>query len=113
MKTENPDTHTLRVTQLFYYRQTETVRRLLSFRTGHQWARLYSPTGDMATLNEFAKSIGCKPEWMKMFPGPSHYLLTPFARERAVKAGAVEVTAEEWTRELDAWRAKFQTAKKG
>ena len=97
------------VTPLFYWRQTESLRRLLSLRTGHQWARLYC--ADIVRLNEFAESIGCKKEWLKMFPGPAHYLLTPFTRTRAVKSGAVEVTAEQWTKELDDWRAKFQTAK--
>ena len=106
----NPDSPKIFVTPLFYWRQTENLRRLLSLRTGHQWARLYGE--DQNALNAFAESIGCKKEWLKMFPGPAHFLLTPFTRVRAVKAGAIEVTTEDWTKELDAWREKFKTAQK-
>lgn len=42
-------------------------------------------------LHAFAKRIGMKRHWFQNHPRLKHYDLTPYMREKALQAGAVEV----------------------
>lgn len=44
-------------------------------------------------LHEFAAKIGLRHEWFQDKPGFPHYDLTPSRRLKAVKLGAIELTA--------------------
>lgn len=62
-------------------------------RNGHRWCHLFADT--TSELREFARKIGLDPKWVQTRGEIVHYDLTPDRRERAVKAGARELSREE------------------
>ena len=54
--------------------------------------------GSIEELHAFAEKIGMHRDWFQEHPLASHYDLSPARRVRAVKAGAVEVSAREQAR---------------
>lgn len=60
-------------------------------RNGHQWCHLFADEKDCPELHAIAQKIGMRRAW---FQG-NHYDLTPERRERAIRAGAIEVTREQ------------------
>jgi hypothetical protein len=75
-------------------------------RYGIKWCHLTTDdtsVAGIAALHDFARKIGCSPSW---FQGPKkykrrdlwHYDLVPSFRDRAIAAGAVEVSALEQAR---------------
>jgi hypothetical protein len=54
--------------------------------------------GPIEELHSFAKKIGLRREWFQEHRLAPHYDLTPRRRARALRAGAVEVSAREQAR---------------
>lgn len=67
-------------------------------RHGRVWCHLMTDELSMEALHRFAVSIRLKRSWFQDRAGLPHYDLTPGARDRAVAAGAVEVSCTEIVR---------------
>lgn len=81
---------TIYVDPLAYARQ-----RVVGVRVDY-WCHMATDSADLEELHRFAQSIGLKREWFHNSGlTVPHYDLTPNKRERAVAAGAVEVSAKE------------------
>lgn len=59
-----------------------------------QWCHMMTD-GDLSELHEFAKRIGLKRSWFQNKLRLPHYDLRPSMRERAIQAGAIEVSGVE------------------
>jgi hypothetical protein len=70
---------------------------------GRHWCHMISTLADLAAaeseLREMAVRIGMGAHWIQHRGRPTiHYDLTPVLRDRAVRAGAVEISAYEFAR---------------
>lgn len=54
--------------------------------------------GDVDELNRFALSIGLRRAWLQPSSNLPHYDLTPSRRAAAVRAGAIEVSSQDFVR---------------
>jgi hypothetical protein len=79
---------TVLVDELAAYPEEMVARK--ARKHGRKWCHLVSDKS-LEELHEFAGRIGLKRAWFQR----DHYDLTPGMRVRAVRAGAVEVTARE------------------
>lgn len=57
-------------------------------------------------LHAFAARIGLKHSWFQADSSLPHYDLTPGVRARAVRLGAIEISAVEMGRKCREWRAR-------
>lgn len=72
------------------------IARNAGERWGHRWCHLWSE--DLEALHAMAEAVGMRREWFQDRAGFPHYDLSPLGRERAVAAGAIEVSLKDWLR---------------
>lgn len=60
------------------------------------WSHMWASDGDLEELHTMAKRIGLKREWFQDRPKFPHYDLTGAMPQRALAAGAIEITVREW-----------------
>jgi len=61
---------------------------------------------ELDELNEFAQGIGLQRSWLHQSPSLIHYDLTPRMRQRAIRAGAVEVSSSKMVEHIRSLRAR-------
>lgn len=79
---------------------TRTAREAQAARVGarncDQWCHMFST--DVRALHRLAERIGMKPEWFQDRERLPHYDLTPARRNRAIGAGAIELSLKSFLR---------------
>jgi hypothetical protein len=70
--------------------------KVVGERHGHRWCHLWAD--NLAELVAFAESIGLKQVWIHHSRVCDHFDLVPPMRQKAIDAGAKEMSLVEWYR---------------